>query len=246
MKKLSVLGVVTIVLVLFIGCTKLGEIDVSDSVSLGSYYFEGYSEIGQSFYEIMNNPSCLSTDSRNALNDYEMPNNDIYIELDDDESATSFLLENNYISELSGEYIEKIENAIDTAQCSLTEILDAISVVEEEALNSLQDTDLTNVMYYAEISKATLGFYFSDTNNGRSLFSWIESIPKKVKCAIVSGALGAVVGAVVGIVTGRVAIQVPVVGEIAGGVVGAFLCAASSAKSAYDQEKICITCSASW
>ena len=216
MIKKILLGIVFAVLFCLTSCSNLVKDCSSQKKLLDNYNFGVYSDISESFSEILKYQGSLTEKSRNLFS-ADSDNNDSYyfFDIEDGMSSAVFLIENGYITDVAFSYIQEIENSLGCAENSLEDIFDAISEIEIRALGNLEGKDLDNVMYYAEISKSSLEYFCSecDLSESRGIFSRIrKKIPKKIQCAVISAAAGAVVGGIIGVGIGSVA-NFPVVGQ---------------------------------
>lgn len=173
------------------------------------------------------NSSLLDTDEASLV--FELPS---------DTTATGFLIENNIISDKSEKYFYEVETVINSDTLSIEEIISNIESIEKIAYSDLTSEEYNVFLNFSEMSIAVLEYYSDVNGTERSLKSWFKKNCKKIKCAAISGALGACVGAAVGSLTGG--ITIPGVGTIPGGVVGAVSIGVSSAIAGWTSESISI------
>lgn len=223
MKKITTSVLTSFILLTFIFSSCSQAIDTeNNSSSYDSTRFGKYSEFGadikKGFEDSANARAAVVSDTNET--------EDEYVEyLDDNASGAEYLFDNGYISETAKSYIERIEQLFDTEDDS--EIEDAITEIETEAMTALSDSDLDNVMYYAEAAKGSISYWSEADNTGeKSIFSKLRRNIKKFKNVFVSSAVGAVAGAGAGfITTGTPA------GAIAGAITGGVASGVAASKS---------------
>lgn len=197
------------------------DVDAASEVSSNqTEHYKGsygkYAQIGTEVYSALENTFGDSESARAVLD------GSVKISADSTVDATSLedLLSKNYVSKTAGDYIKKIDDAIDNND-DLDSILSAISSIEEEALANLSEADKDSVLTYAESAKATLVYFTNAEDDSVARFSF-SSFKKKVKKVATAAAKGAAVGAVTGAVKG-------VIGGVAGGPAGILAGAGSGA-----------------
>ncbi len=197
MKKILSSVIASLILMSFVlsGCSQLSDSETKTSSS-STAQFGKYSEFGASvksgfeekFGDAETARSAILSETIVSESDEISDENVEY--LDEDASGAEYLLENNYISETAAAYIKRIESAIDNAG-SKASFNEEVSAIENEAMENLSDSDLDNVMYYAEASKASADYWAEDDGEAR----WsLRKFCRKYKHVIASAAIGAVTG----------------------------------------------------
>jgi len=224
----------TILSGLFFGCSNISETDISNNERI---FTEGNNsnKLRNQFKTALENEIVSS--SRNCAS-IDSEENSIIFELPNDTTATEFLIENGIVSDKSEKYFYEVESVINNESLSTEDIISNIENIEMSAISDLTAEEYKIFLNFSEMSIAVLDYYSEDNEANRSIKSWFKKNRKKIKCAVISGALGACVGAFVGSLTGG--ITLPVVGTIPGGVVGAVSVGATSAIAGWNSEKITI------
>ena len=175
-----------------------------------------------------------------------------FLENESAAEATDILLKENYINDISCQYIEEIEGILSNPADSLKETQNLISTIEKKALDENDEAVIIEFLSYAETAKSSLEFWNDnievlDENqmyelNSRGLISSIKDLWNKNKHRLgmmaASDAAGAAAGAATGAAIGS---TIPGVGSILGASIGATVAGAASSSDGYKNDCVCIT-----